>query len=78
MAEMKNRLEDVKLFLDVIREHVSYHVAIIARKDDLERAKKRIWSDNLALAFGACARYSKFDGKVFCVAVLRGSYWRSS
>jgi Protein of unknown function (DUF3800) len=51
MAEMKNKLDDVKLFLDVIRKHVSYQVAVIVREDDLERAKKRIWSHSADLAF---------------------------
>lgn len=51
MAEMKNRLDDVKLFLDVIRKHVAYYVALIVYEDDLEMAKKRIWSPSIDLAF---------------------------
>jgi len=41
MSEMARRMEDVPLFLDVIRSNVSYAVSIMMKEDELERAKGR-------------------------------------
>ena len=47
MNEMAHRLDDVRPFLNVIRSHVSYSFTLMMRETDLERARKRIWSDNV-------------------------------
>ena len=38
-------------FLNIIRSHVSYFVTTMMREEDLERARRRIWSDNSDIAW---------------------------
>jgi Protein of unknown function (DUF3800) len=51
MSEMKNRMDRVPPFYNVIVRHVLAAFSIVIYEDDLERAKSRIWSDNADLMF---------------------------
>jgi hypothetical protein len=51
MSEMARRMSDVPIFYKTIRAHVSYAFTVMVREEDLERAKARIWSDSVDIAW---------------------------
>jgi hypothetical protein len=51
MSEMAHRLDEVRLFLDVIRSHVSYSFSIMMKEDGLKRVKERLWSERVELVW---------------------------
>ena len=46
MKEMSNRMNDVRLFYNVIEKYVKFCFSIAIKEDDLLAAKARVWSDN--------------------------------
>ncbi len=51
MNEMAHHMEDVPPFFEIISRHVIGAISIVIYEDDLERAKSRIWSDNVDILF---------------------------
>jgi hypothetical protein len=51
MDEMKSRMDSVPLFYDVIRKYAKFNISVMVNARDYERAKSRIWSDNVDIAW---------------------------
>jgi hypothetical protein len=52
MSEMARRMDDVRMFANVIRKRLTYRVSIMIREDDLQNAIHRIWSPTSEILFG--------------------------
>lgn len=65
MAEMNKEIIYLPQFYQVICDYVLGAVAIVIFSDDLERAKNRIWSDNVILTFGPQDKVQILAKKIF-------------
>lgn len=52
MSEMAHRMEFVPAFYNVIQKHAAFAVNFMISEADLERARARIWSDNVQIVWG--------------------------
>jgi hypothetical protein len=49
MSEMARRMDDVHVFYNVIQKYATFRASIMINEVDLDRAKERLWSDNVEL-----------------------------